>query len=236
VSEVGPIRQFRHLKRAGTRSGYNGANVTLRSADGADEQQHRSTGRKPRTGSPPRQWRSVFLTALAACGNVSLAARAACVNRDTAYEHRRRDFDFAARWADAIEEASDALEAEARRRAVDGVNEPVVYQGELMGVWVGTDGKPATKDAEGARFIPLTLKKYSDVLLIFLLKGNRPDKYRERIGIGGDQDAPPVKVERAGEVALVQRLDALTDAFARAAAREEGGGVPDDGAEESVDS
>jgi hypothetical protein len=103
----------------------------------ADEQQNQSTGRKPKRGSPPRQWRSVFLAAIAACGNVSHAARVACVDRDTAYEHRRQDAEFAAKWAEAIEESNDNLEAEARRRAVDGVDEPVVYQGELMGSWVG---------------------------------------------------------------------------------------------------
>ena len=43
----------------------------------------------------------------------------------------------------------DALEAEARRRAVEGVRKPVFYQGVICG-WVG---------------------EYSDTLLIFLLKG-----------------------------------------------------------------
>jgi hypothetical protein len=202
----------------------------------ADQKRKRPTEPTPKKGSPSPQWRGRFLTALAACGNVSHAARAARVGRDTAYQHRRQDAEFAAAWADAIEEANDNLEAEARRRAVDGVDEPVVYQGELMGSWVGPDGKPATKETEGARFIPLTVKKFSDVLLIFLLKGNRPDKFRERIGIGGDQDAPPVKVEHAGEVSIVQRLDALTDAFARAAAREGEGAVSGDDPGKPLDS
>ena len=47
------------------------------------------------------------------------------------------------------------IEAEARRRAVDGVDEPVYYQGKEVG----------------------TVRRYSDVLLIFLLKGLRPQRF-----------------------------------------------------------
>jgi hypothetical protein len=60
---------------------------------------------------------------------------------------------------DAAEEAADLLETEARRRALEGVEEPVFYQGQQCG----------------------TVHKYSDTLLIFLLKGCRPEKYVERV-------------------------------------------------------
>lgn len=230
---TGPIGQFGHLKNgAGTRFGYDGENEALGGTEVAKRKNEQSTDSTPKKGDPPRNWRSRFLAELAATGNVTHSAKVAVVNKQTVYNHRMQDGDFAAAWADAIEESNDNLEAEARRRAVDGVDEPVVYQGELMGSWVGPDGKPATKETDGARFIPLTVKKYSDVLLIFLLKANRPQKFRERIGIGGDPESPPVKVERSG-TAITDRLDALTDAFARAAAREEGGGVSGDGTEES---
>lgn len=55
--------------------------------------------------------------------------------------------------------ATDALEAEARRRAVDGVPEPVFHQGKKCG----------------------TVKKYSDRMLEILLKGHRPEKFREKV-------------------------------------------------------
>ena len=51
------------------------------------------------------------------------------------------------------------LEAEAHRRAVEGVEEPV---GWYKGVAGGT------------------VRRYSDALLIFTLKGLLPDRYRER--------------------------------------------------------
>ena len=51
------------------------------------------------------------------------------------------------------------LEREARRRAVEGVEEPVGFY----------KGEPSAY-----------VRKYSDTLLIFLMKGARPDKYRDR--------------------------------------------------------
>jgi hypothetical protein len=77
----------------------------------------------------------------------------------------------------AKEMAADRLEEEAWRRAVDGVEEPVgFYRGE-PGAYV---------------------RRYSDTLLIFLLKGLRPEKYRERYEhSGGDKPIPVmVPVER----------------------------------------
>ncbi len=62
------------------------------------------------------------------------------------------------RWAEALREACDILEGEAWRRAVQGVERPIHYQGAQVD----------------------TIREYSDTLLIFLLKGARPEKYRER--------------------------------------------------------
>lgn len=81
------------------------------------------------------------------------------MHRSTAYEARESDEAFAAAWDDAIEAATDALELEARRRAVEGTDRPVFYQGGEVGY----------------------VREYSDTLLIFLLKAHRPKKFRERV-------------------------------------------------------
>ncbi len=98
-----------------------------------------------------------FLEALAESGNVSVACKAAVVTRGAIYKHRKSNPDFRAEWKDAVSRAIDVLEEEARRRAFSGVNEPVFHKGVVCGV----------------------VTKYSDVLLIFLLKGLRPKKYRD---------------------------------------------------------
>jgi hypothetical protein len=111
---------------------------------------------------PAQKWsskrRAVFLDALAATGNVSHAAREARMSRSRAYQLKAADPDFAAEWSDALEAATDALDAEARRRAVDGVEIPHFHQGQVTG----------------------TVRKYSDALLMFLLRAHRPELYRER--------------------------------------------------------
>lgn len=104
-----------------------------------------------------RGWEELFLKALAETGNVSAAAKLAGVARQTAYEAKELRPEFAARWDDALEEACDALELEARRRAKDGAEKPVFYLGREVS----------------------RVREYSDVLLIFLLKAHRPEKYRE---------------------------------------------------------
>ena len=64
--------------------------------------------------------RKRFLDALATGLSVSAAASAAGIGRQTAYDLRNRDPDFAAAWDDALEAGTDVLEDEARRRALNG--------------------------------------------------------------------------------------------------------------------
>jgi hypothetical protein len=127
------------------------------------------------------RWEGAFLAALRDSGNVRLACSRTGIARRTAYDLRDRHEDFAAAWDDALEDACDLLEAEARRRAHDGVDEPVVYQGKLCGTWIDAEGKPVTEGTEGATLIPLTVKKYSDPVLLALLRAHRPEKYRDSV-------------------------------------------------------
>ncbi len=131
----------------------------------------------------------MFLEELARTGNVSAAAKKAHHSRQDAYKERNPEGkdqtgqleaqEFAAAWEAALEVATDMLELEARRRAEQGTLEPVFYQGEVCG----------------------KVKKYSDTLLIFLLKAHRPEKFRETIrqensGPGGAPQEIVLKVIR----------------------------------------
>jgi hypothetical protein len=131
---------------------------------------------------PPR-WVRKFLAVLRETGNHSAACHAARIDRTTPYKAMREDQDFAAAYKDAMDEACDALELEARRRAHDGVDKPVVYQGELCGTWVDAQGRVVTAQTPGARLVPLTLKEYSDSLLLALLRAHRPEKFRDNAKI-----------------------------------------------------
>lgn len=110
--------------------------------------------------------RDEFLIALAQRGNVSAAAIAGGMYRRWFYEERQRDAEFAAAWDEALETAIDAMELEARRRAVEGVEKPLIGR-------VG-------KDQDG---IITYVTEYSDSLMTLLLKAHRPEKYRERTDV-----------------------------------------------------
>ncbi len=130
--------------------------------------------RTPTSGKTRRKkrviWRTAFLSKLSKTGNVLDACKAGRITRSNVYRAREEDERFKAAWDAALDEAADLLEKEARRRAVNGVKEPVFYKGKVVG----------------------DIKRFSDSLLMFLLKGTRPDKYREnhKHEVGGVGGAP----------------------------------------------
>jgi hypothetical protein len=108
--------------------------------------------------------RERFLKSLADTGNVTAAVAVVGTSRTRVYELRKTDPTFAAAWEEAEEIAADALEAEARRRAVEGTQEPLVSAGRIV------------RDDNGQ---PIAIRRYSDNLLLALLKAHRPPR-RER--------------------------------------------------------
>lgn len=113
--------------------------------------------------------RRLFLRAFATRGIVLEGCRAAGVSRSTVDKWREQSEWFEELYCIAIEEAADRIEAEAIRRAVDGYDEPVIYQGMPT-----TVVDPVTGEQR-----QLTVRKYSDALMALVLKGARPEKYRE---------------------------------------------------------
>jgi hypothetical protein len=124
------------------------------------------------------KWEEKFLLELAQRGIVKGACEAANVGQTTAYVHREKDKDFAAAWLAALDTAADVLVREVWRRAHDGVDEPVTHLGQQSFVALDKDGKPTHDKDKVASVVPFTIKKYSDTLLMFLLKKMRPE-YRE---------------------------------------------------------
>jgi hypothetical protein len=102
-----------------------------------------------------------FLAAFATNGAVVYAARAAGLSRSVVYHWRRTDEQFERLFQEAQEDAADALEAEARRRGVDGWQEEIYRQGRLVG----------------------TVSRYSDSLLVMLLRYRRPEVFGKRIEV-----------------------------------------------------
>lgn len=178
-------------------------------------------------------WLHPFLEALRATGVVAQAARAAGVSTGQVYNLRREDADFANAWDNALEDATDALEAEARRRALTGVEEPVVYQGQLTPIFERDEagevvmveydtgavypkdhpeaGKPVLSRRAKQLVIDgrpqwLTVNKRSDALLQFLLKGLRKKYGTETTEITGANGAPLAMVDETKRAARMAAL------------------------------
>jgi len=144
---------------------------------------------------------TAFCAALAETCQVGKAAAAVGISRYTAYIWRKNDPEFAERWDEAMKAGLLVLEDEMHRRAVDGVAEPVLHQGQptyLTELYTDEDGKQQSRfklDDQGQR-IPMTVRKYSDTLAIFLAKAHDPEKYRDNS-----------RVEMAGSLALTTMTD-----------------------------
>jgi hypothetical protein len=136
--------------------------------------------------------RAVFLKALSDTGSVSTAVAVAGTSRTRVYELRKADPAFASAWEEAEEIAADGLEEEARRRAVEGVEEPLVSAGKLV------------RDDNGR---PMLVRRYSDNLLLALIKARRPPP-RERLvpfllpTLQSAKDAPGAMASIAAAVAM----------------------------------
>lgn len=132
----------------------------------------------------PTPKKAAFLAAYAKLGNVTSAAKVAKCDRPTVYVWRREDPGFATAMNEAAEEATEHLEAEARRRAVRGTLRPVFHQGEQCGV----------------------IREYSDTLLIFLLKGRKPETYRDNSKV---EHSGGIGVEHSGGIAVRRAFDEM---------------------------
>jgi hypothetical protein len=154
-----------------------------------------------------------FLAAFKITGSVVLAASAAGVEKTIHYRWLRNE-SYAKAFAQAEAEFADVLEAAAIARAKDGMLEPVFYQGAPCGA----------------------IRKYSDGLMVHLLKRFKPEKYAARVnaelsGPGGGSipiTTPGLAALTDDELAaLIATAQKLASAQAHAGGTEETG-APED--------
>jgi hypothetical protein len=110
-----------------------------------------------------------FLEAYAQWANISYACKISGVARQNVYDWQERDEEFSAAFHRAEAAATERLEREAWRRAVEG--SPYERTSYWHGEPVGTDRKI----------------EYSDQLMMLLLRARRPDLYREKVDVAVNQ-------------------------------------------------
>lgn len=143
-----------------------------------------------------RDWKPVFLAALAETGMVGKAARAAGIAEYTARRAKdtrnRKGADlleaevFGRAWRAALAEASEKVQLEIRRRAMEGIEHqrPIFYHGEQVGMEV--------------------FKVYSERLLIYL-----SEKLESKVRVEEEaREWGPVTVNPA-EPSLIEATEAV---------------------------
>lgn len=184
---------------------------------------------------PP--WVNPFLDHLKSSCNMAESCRAVGIGYSTMMSLKSKDADFEAACDEALEEAYDYLEAECRRRAFHGVEEPVVYQGQLTPVWERDEnGDPIFDEYDAGEVYPkghakagepmltrrmrqardangnpqwLTVRKYSDALAQFLMKGYRRRKFGDKQEITGANGGPLSTVDETKKAARLAALLSL---------------------------
>lgn len=169
------------------------------------------------TKYPP--WVQPFLQHLKTSMNMAESARSVGVPYSTVMGLKQRDADFEAACDEALEEACDYLEAEMRRRAFHGVDEPVVYQGSMTPIFErDADGQVVVDEESGAprqardahgNLQWLTVRKYSDSLAVFLMKGYRRRKFGDKQEITGANGGPLSTIDETKKAARISALLAL---------------------------
>ena len=123
---------------------------------------------------------TAFLEAYSRLGTITAAAAEVGMSWRTHYDWLERP-EYVQEWEQAQTNYVERLEREADRRAVDGFEKGIYFQGNKVGseTW------------------------YSDNLLMFLLKGRRPEMYKDRQEITG-AGGGPVQVQAVRADALAR--------------------------------
>lgn len=122
-----------------------------------------------------------FLAAYAECGDITAAAKAVPMRRDLHYRWLQKSPAYAAAFQRRKDVFADSVRAEAKRRAMDGILEPVFYQGKACG----------------------SIRKFSDAVLLRMMEAHCPE-FKRKTEISGSDGAP---IETRVEVVIVRPKD-----------------------------
>lgn len=121
---------------------------------------------KTKKGIISQKKMDLFLLNLSKTGHIESSCHAVGYS-DSSYIRKVKNKDpvFAAKWdAALLVAAEEVLIPEAQRRAVEGIMEPIYHKGEIVGY----------------------KQRYSDQLLMFLIKGAMPSKYGTHVKLDGE--------------------------------------------------
>jgi hypothetical protein len=131
-------------------------------------------------------WRPKFLAGLSLTNSPTLAARFARTTKQTVYNHRKWDGEFAEQWQEAVDHAVELLHARCFQRALEGDCEPIYYMGKPCGY----------------------IRKYDSRLQIEMLRAYRPERFKTpgtQVNIGTRGDVFVLSEEQRHELMRLNR-------------------------------
>jgi hypothetical protein len=158
----------------------------------------RRHGQRP-TAEQRREAQEAFLRSFASNGNVRAACMSAGIDRSTVHYWAERDEQFSMRYNLAQHDVDDAIRAEIYRRGMFGEEEPMVSMGRVV-----------TRKNEKGEEVPLTIRRKSDLLLMFHAKARMPE-YRDK-----------QQVEHSGNIDITGAKDSLLNKLAQATRSQDG--------------
>jgi hypothetical protein len=154
------------------------------------EQFYTSTLQKRRKGQRMKaqqriRAQAIFLAVYEHTANIVTAAEQAEIDRTLVYYWQEHDEQFSFAFHLADKAANARIDAEIKRRAIEGVEEPIVSMGQIA-----YEYEPILDDEGNQKFDKrgkpmfkrgrmLTVRKYSDTLLMFYAKKRMPE-YRDK--------------------------------------------------------
>lgn len=147
-------------------------------------QERKPIGRRGRHAKLTEEEREKYLDLLRAGLSITDACQMLNRNKQTFTKYALTDPEFKAKIDEAWKEGADVLIEEAQRRGAEGWDEPVYQKGELVGY----------------------VRKYSDNLLMFSIKGRRPE-YKENPRIDLTQNNLALNFEdRSAQISEMWRV------------------------------
>ena len=139
----------------------------------------------PMTDEQRVKAKQLFIDSLKRVHSVTLACEKAKISRQSAYDWRKDDEEFATQWENAVERDKDIARASIYERGILGWDEPVVNGGMLIYEYepvlddegnqrFDSKGKPIMKRSK-----PVSVHKWSDTLAVAYAKANLPE-YKEK--------------------------------------------------------
>lgn len=162
-------------------------------------------GKQPTPEAVLATRKKLFLDEFCKNGNISLTCKTIkVVARSDVFNWRRDDPEFLAAFKEAEEESIEHLEAEAFRRAKEGVREGIYHRGKRVGY----------------------VLRYSDKLLLAMLRARNPGKWGYQVNVKGEMNHG-----HQGHVTLgISMQDVLNELDKRQGNVGPGGGDPNAGA------